>query len=217
MEQIMYKKAKAELPVEIGIFVNDCKDIAKKNWCESQVEMLDTLFEAARMGWEYKCVKCGYFGRPADAPDTVDKDCLWSMCKEEGESDIPPCEEDELIYPEHCGEDADCSECEHERADGGCDITDGKEMSHLGISIENLREELSRGCEYAGTQDVVHQSFYEAMEELGGIGDWDEMATEDLEGQMYVLQSLFEIFYDKTVEKILNYIESYKEEEEWTR
>lgn len=83
----------------------------------------------------------------------------------------------------------------------------------LGIDIDGLREELSRGCEHAGTQEVVHQSFYEAMEELGGTGDWDEMAAEDLEGQMCVLQSLFEIFYDKTVEKILNYIESYKEEQ----
>lgn len=82
----------------------------------------------------------------------------------------------------------------------------------IGIDIEGLREELSRGCEYSGTQEVVHQSFYEAMEELGGIGDWDEMAAEDIEGQMCVLQSLFETFYDKTVEKILNYIESYKED-----
>lgn len=83
-----------------------------------------------------------------------------------------------------------------------------------GVSIEELREELSRGCEYAGTQEVVHQNFLETMEELGGIGDWDEMAAEDLEGKMCVLQSLFEIFYDKTVEKILNYIESYEENEE---
>ena len=84
----------------------------------------------------------------------------------------------------------------------------------LEITIEDLREELSRGCEYAATQEMVHQSFYEAMEELGGVGDWDEIAAEDLEGQMCVLQSLFEIFYDKTVEKILNYIGSYEEEEQ---
>lgn len=87
-----------------------------------------------------------------------------------------------------------------------------EEKMVLGIGIDTLREELSRGCDYAGTQEVVHQSFYEAMEELGGIGDWDEMAAEDIEGKMCVLQSLFEIFYDKTVEKILNYIESYREE-----
>ena len=89
-----------------------------------------------------------------------------------------------------------------------------KRKTVLGTTIEDLREELSRGCEYAATQEVVHQSFYEAMEELGGIGDWDEIAAEDLEGQMCVLQSLFETFYDKTVEKILKYIESYEEEEQ---
>lgn len=84
----------------------------------------------------------------------------------------------------------------------------------LGIDIDGLREELSRGCDYAATQEVVHESFMESMEELGGIGDWDEMAAEDLEGKMCVLQSLFELFYDKTVEKILNYIESYEEKSE---
>lgn len=119
---------------------------------------------------------------------------------------------EEKRFPEQCGEDADCSECDYERRDGGCKITDGEEKVTIGISIETLREELSRGCDYAATQEMVHVSFMEAMEELGGVGDWDEMAAEDLEGQMCVLQSLFEIYYDKIVEKILNYIESYVEE-----
>ena len=100
-------------------------------------------------------------------------------------------------------EDGECRSCE-----------DGNKKTVLRISLEDLREVLSRGCEYAATQEMVHTSFYEAMEELGGVGDWDEMAAEDLEGQMCVLQSLFEIFYDKTVEKILNYIGSYEEEEQ---
>jgi hypothetical protein len=124
-------------------------------------------------------------------------------------------------YPEWCGEDANCSECPYEYSDGnGCELTDGPEAlpyekrMTLGIDVDGLREELSRGCEYAATQEVVHSNFLEAMQELGGVGDWDEMAAEDLEGQMCILQSLFESFYDKTVEKILNYIESYKEEEE---
>lgn len=101
--------------------------------------------------------------------------------------------------------------CEEDGCNRPCE--DGCEKTVIGISIETLREELSRGCEYSATQDMVHCSFLEAMEELGGVGDWDEMAAEDLEGQMCVLQSLFENFYDKTVDKILNYIESYKEEE----
>ena len=91
-------------------------------------------------------------------------------------------------------------------------ISNKKRKTVLGTTIEDLREELSRGCEYSATKDMVHMSFYEAMEEFGGTGDWDEMAAEDLEGQMCVLQPLFEAFYDKTAEKILNHIESYKED-----
>ena len=75
-------------------------------------------------------------------------------------------------------------------------------------TMENLREGLSRGCEYTGTQEVVHETFLEALEELGGVGDWDEMAAEDLEGQMCVIQSLIEEFYDRMIEKVLNFIES---------
>ena len=128
-----------------------------------------------------KCEECYYYGKAADAPETVEEECMWLPSEEDGE----------------------CRPCE-----------DGNKKTVLGISLEDLREELSRGCEYAATQEVVHQSFYEAMEELGGTGDWDEMAAEDLEGQMCVLQALFETFYDKTVEKILNYIGSYEEEEQ---
>ena len=75
-------------------------------------------------------------------------------------------------------------------------------------TMENLREGLSRGCEFTGTQEMVHETFLEALEELGGVGDWDEMAAEDLEGQMCVLQSLFEEFYDRLIEKVLNFIET---------
>lgn len=82
------------------------------------------------------------------------------------------------------------------------------------IDFDDLKEGLSRGCDYAGTQEVVHESFLESIEELGGVGDWDEMAAVDLEGQICILQSLFEIFYDKTLEKILNFIESYEEEQD---
>lgn len=80
--------------VAIGMFAEECKKIASENWSEAQVEMLDTLFEAARLGCEYKCVKCKYFGRHADAPETVEMDCMWEMLKEEGESSTPPCEEE---------------------------------------------------------------------------------------------------------------------------
>lgn len=84
-----------------------------------------------------------------------------------------------------------------------------RRMGRIGKkTMENLREGLSRGCEFTGTQEMVHETFLEALEELGGVGDWDEMAAEDLEGQMCVLQSLFEEFYDRLIEKVLNFIET---------
>lgn len=88
-----------------------------------------------------------------------------------------------------------------------------KENTILTRDINGLREELSRGCDYSGTQEEVHDSFLQAIEQLGSEGDWDEMDTEDLTGQKIVLQSLFEAFYDITIEKVMNYIESYKESE----
>lgn len=42
---------------------------------------------------ENKCANCIYFGRAADAPETVENDCLWSRYKDADESDEPPCTE----------------------------------------------------------------------------------------------------------------------------
>lgn len=78
-------------------------------------------------------------------------------------------------------------------------------MARIGKkTLEEIEDILSRGCDYADTQEVVHQSFYEAMEELGGLGDWDEMSAKDLNDNDIVLQDLFESFYDKTIEKVMN-------------
>ena len=71
-------------------------------------------------------------------------------------------------------------------------------------TLEEIEDILSRGCDYGDTQEVVHNTFLETLNELGGVGDWDEMAAEDLEGQMCVLKSLFELFYDKTIENVMN-------------
>lgn len=74
--------------------------------------------------------------------------------------------------------------------------------------IENLREELSRGCEYTGTEEVVHDTFLESMEEIGAQGDWDELSITDLNDNDISVQDLFETFYDKMIEKVLIYIEA---------
>ena len=75
-------------------------------------------------------------------------------------------------------------------------------------AIEEIEEILSRGCEYADTQEVVHESFIDALKGLGGLGDWDEMSTTDLNDNEIVLQDLFEAFYDKTIEKVMNIIKT---------
>lgn len=75
-------------------------------------------------------------------------------------------------------------------------------------TLEELRDILNRGCDYADTQEVVHETFRESLEELGGFGDWDEMAAQDLNDRDIVLQDLFETFYDKTIEKVMNVLET---------
>lgn len=40
-----------------------------------------------------ECENCVYFGRAADAPETVEKDCMWTPSDENGFN--RPCEEEE--------------------------------------------------------------------------------------------------------------------------
>lgn len=71
---------------------------------------------------------------------------------------------------------------------------------------ERLREELSRGCEYSGTQENVQESFEEMAEQIGMEGDWDEIEVKDCGGNEFVLQDVIEQFYDIMIERVLNYI-----------
>ena len=71
---------------------------------------------------------------------------------------------------------------------------------------ERLREELSRGCEYSGTQENVKESFEEMAEQIGMEGDWDEIEVKDCDGNEFVLQDVIEQFYDIMIERVLNYI-----------
>ena len=70
---------------------------------------------------------------------------------------------------------------------------------------ERLREELSRGCEYSGTQENVQESFEEMAEQIGMEGDWDEIEVKDCDGNEFVLQDVIEQFYDIMIERVLNY------------
>lgn len=71
---------------------------------------------------------------------------------------------------------------------------------------ERLREELSRGCDYSGTQENVQESFEEMAEQIGMEGDWDEIEVKDSNGNEFVLQDVIEQFYDIMIERVLNYI-----------
>lgn len=71
---------------------------------------------------------------------------------------------------------------------------------------ERLREELSRGCEYSGTQENAQESFEEMAEQIGMEGDWDEIEVKDCDGNEFVLQDVIEQFYDIMIERVLNYI-----------
>lgn len=76
--------------------------------------------------------------------------------------------------------------------------------------IEELKEFTDRGCEYAGTQEVVNDLMNESLREMGvktimaddvGLVDWDE-------NQLGTLEEFCNIFWDKAVEKILNVVET---------
>lgn len=76
--------------------------------------------------------------------------------------------------------------------------------------IEELKEFMDRGCEYAGTQEVVNDLMNESLREMGvktimaddvNLVDWDENSIGNLE-------EFCNIFWDKAVGKILNVVET---------
>ena len=82
-------------------------------------------------------------------------------------------------------------------------------MARRRIKVEErLREELSRGCEYSGTQEIVQETFEEMREQLGMEGGWDEISVTDTDNRGFVLEDVSEEFYDLMIEKVLNYIDA---------
>lgn len=73
-------------------------------------------------------------------------------------------------------------------------------------TIENLREFLNRGCDYAGTQETVKELADKTLEQCGCevcqsddamIVDWDDKP-------ICTVDEFANIFWDKAVEDILN-------------
>lgn len=77
-------------------------------------------------------------------------------------------------------------------------------------TIDNLREFMDRGCDYAGTQEVVDDLVGEALREMGSRYSYGEdTSLIDLEDHYIGNVSDFaNLFWDKSVEAILNVIET---------
>ena len=74
-------------------------------------------------------------------------------------------------------------------------------------TIDNLREFLDRGCDYAGTQEELHDMVTEIMDKMGAPAPncWDELyIKDDTNLVICVLEDFAEAFWDAAVERFLN-------------
>lgn len=72
-----------------------------------------------------------------------------------------------------------------------------------------LREFLGRGCDYAGTQEVVNNLVAETLKEIGTEYPYgDEISLFDGDDQFSTVDEFANIFWDKAIEKILNVVET---------
>ena len=74
-------------------------------------------------------------------------------------------------------------------------------------TINNLREFLDRGCDYAGTQEIVDDLVHETLEAIGTEYPYgDEISLFDGDDQFSSVEEFANLFWDKAVECILNVI-----------
>jgi hypothetical protein len=73
-------------------------------------------------------------------------------------------------------------------------------------TIENMRDILDRGCDYAATQEVVKEIADETLKELGcELCQSDDATVNDWDGdEVCTLYDYANIFWDNAVEKFLN-------------
>ena len=72
-------------------------------------------------------------------------------------------------------------------------------------TIENLREFMDRGCDYAGTQEMINDLVCETLIELGSNCRYgDEIGMLDYDGEFATAEDFANLFWDKEVECILN-------------
>lgn len=74
--------------------------------------------------------------------------------------------------------------------------------------MEELREFLNLGCDYAGTEEVVMETADAALKELGSELGYECLYITDDEDLVIELEYFIRAFYEKTVENILNVVET---------
>ena len=75
--------------------------------------------------------------------------------------------------------------------------------------MEELRGFLGRGCDYAGTQEVVNDLVTETLKEIGTEYPYgDEISLFDGDDHFSTVDEFANIFWDKAIEKILNVVET---------
>ena len=74
--------------------------------------------------------------------------------------------------------------------------------------MEELREFLDLGCDYAGTEEVVMDTADAALKELGSELGYECLYITDGDDIGIELEDFIKAFYGKTVENILNVVET---------
>ena len=75
--------------------------------------------------------------------------------------------------------------------------------------INNIREIMSRGCDYVGTQEFVDDLVTETLIELGSKYPYgDEIGLVDIDGEFNTISEFANIFWDKAVFSFLNVLET---------
>lgn len=74
-------------------------------------------------------------------------------------------------------------------------------------TIDSIIEILNRGCEYAGTQEIIDELITETLKACGSkypIGD--EVSLIDADGEFSTVNEFANIFWDKAIKNIFNVI-----------
>lgn len=81
-------------------------------------------------------------------------------------------------------------------------------------NLEEIRDFLDRGCEFAGTQQIVDDIAADILFEMGAEYPFpDEIILNDGDdSDLGVLSDFAEKFWDKSVDMIMNVLESFEEE-----